>query len=376
VVRATSRGVHLPAMAGDDAGEMYHRADSTVDLLERFPAIWLRDNCGCPACRDPASGQKLFGIEDLPDPLTIESVRHADGVVTVHFGPDGHRSIFDLEWLLARPEIDLRTEDAKILWSGADPAPAQAVGSWPRYGCDEFHRKQCLQAVLRVGFVLLRDVPAFGGAVLDVARGFGYVRETNYGPSFDLTVQPDAPNLAFTSRAIPAHTDNPYRDPVPTLQLLHCLANEADGGDSGLVDGFRAAAGLRADDPDAFDTLTCTPVTFRYATAGVDLSATAPLIAVDPRGRIHGVRYNNRSTQPLRGPYPELAAFYRAYRAFAQRLAAENATFTLRLEPGDCLVFDNTRILHARTGFAGSGRRHLQGCYADLDAVESQWRTL
>jgi hypothetical protein len=32
------------------------------------------------------------------------------------------------------------------------------------------------------------------------------------------------------------------RDPVPTVQLLHCLHNAADGGDSGFVDGFHAAA--------------------------------------------------------------------------------------------------------------------------------------
>jgi len=43
----------------------------------------------------------------------------------------------------------------------------------------------------------------------------------------------------------------------------------------------------------------------------------------------------------------------------------------LRLAPGACAVFDNTGILHARTGFASSGRRHLQGCYADLDGIES-----
>ena len=49
----------------------------------------------------------------------------------------------------------------------------------------------------------------------------------------------------------------------------------------------------------------------------------------------------------------------------------------LRLAPGDCLIFDNTRILHARTAFSlpasadGSQGRHLQGCYADLDGLAS-----
>jgi len=41
------------------------------------------------------------------------------------------------------------------------------------------------------------------------------------------------------------------------------------------------------------------------------------------------------------------------------------------LEPGDCVVFDNTRVLHSRTGFGASGSRHLQGCYADIDGAES-----
>ena len=44
----------------------------------------------------------------------------------------------------------------------------------------------------------------------------------------------------------------------------------------------------------------------------------------------------------------------------------------LTLGPGDCIVFDNTRVLHARTAFeGGSGARHLQGCYADLDGLAS-----
>jgi gamma-butyrobetaine dioxygenase len=46
-------------------------------------------------------------------------------------------------------------------------------------------------------------------------------------------------------------------------------------------------------------------------------------------------------------------------------LARPERQLNLRLGPGDCLVFDNTRILHGRTAFSGaadSPGRHLQGC--------------
>lgn len=67
----------------------------------------------------------------------------------------------------------------------------------------------------------------------------------------------------------------------------------------------------------------------------------------------------------------EVTAFYTAYRRWAALLAQPERQLNLRLAPGDCLIFDNTRILHARTAFSMAGRRHLQGCYADLDGLAS-----
>jgi hypothetical protein len=78
--------------------------------------------------------------------------------------------------------------------------------------------------VLTHGLVVLHEVPCEPGAVLAVARSLGYVRETNYGRLFDVRSEPAAANLAFTRLPIAPHTDNPYRDPVPTVQLLHCCA--------------------------------------------------------------------------------------------------------------------------------------------------------
>ena len=80
---------------------------------------------------------------------------------------------------------------------------------------------------------------------------------------------------------------------------------------------------------------------------------------------------HNRSARPLRLPYAEVTAFYAAYRRWAELLGAPERQLHVRLAPGDCLIFDNTRILHARTAFAVTGGRHLQGCYADLDGLAS-----
>jgi gamma-butyrobetaine dioxygenase len=354
----------------------------------RFPAVWLRDNCPCAQCVDPGSGQKFHDITDIPDELVITATEQTADLVEVTYAPGQHRS---RRWLADHAldgygDGDGRTEDDKELWlpAGLDLDRGERGrwprASWPRYLAEPADRARALDAVLRWGFVLLHDVPAEPGMVLEVAASFGFVRETNYGVLFDVRVQPAPGNLAFTSRAILPHTDNPYRDPVPTVQLLHCLSTADDGGDTGLVDGFAAAAALRAGDAEAFSVLTGTAVPFGYIDKETELSASQPLIQLSPRGRIRGVRFNNRSTRPLRLPYAEVAVFYSAYRRWARVLAQPERQLNLRLAAGDCLVFDNTRVLHARTAFSmtpgspgssGSPGRHLQGCYADLDGLAS-----
>ena len=128
---------------------------------------------------------------------------------------------------------------------------------------------------------------------------------------------------------------------------------------------------LRSEDPAAFDVLTGTPVPFVFADSGTQLSARRPLISTDPSGRIREVRFNNRSIGTLRLPAERITAFYDAYRAFAELLLRPELQLDFRLSPGDCLIFDNTRLLHARTAFESAGGRHLQGCYADLDGLLS-----
>ena len=156
--------------------------DVILDDGARYPAIWLRDNCPCVDCAVPGSGQKLFGITDLPRPdeLRIEHVDQNtdDGSVTVVFAPGGHTSRFERAWLeehrpgRALPHDD-RAEDAKVLWQAADLADAVPEATWESFAHDPPERARGLQALLVKGFVLLHGVPVRDRAVLDVAEVFG-----------------------------------------------------------------------------------------------------------------------------------------------------------------------------------------------------------
>jgi gamma-butyrobetaine dioxygenase len=310
----------------------------------------------------------------------IRAVEAADGL-HVTFGPDGHEAVFTKSWLSGQTlaEPDARSEDAKRLWSARDFPAGPPQTSWQSYTGSDAVRLRCLRDLLSTGFIVLTGVPERPGAVLEVAASFGYVRETNFGRLFDVPVEAAPADPASAGQPIGPHTDSPYRDPAPTIQLMHCMTSAASAGESGLLDGFRAAAQLRAEDPAAFECLTRTTVTFGYADAAADLRATKPMIDVNPAGLICGVRFDARSMQPMRprpGATPVAAAeemreFYNAYRAFAAIMLRPYLTIRFNLTPGDCVVSDNTRVLHSRTAVTATGEGHLQGCYADLDGAES-----
>lgn len=339
--------------------------------------MWLRDACACGRCRDEFSGQRLHSVLTLDPHTEIATWREDCDDIEVTFSPDGHVSRFSRTWLAAnapgRSEVfDDRSERHRAPWLAADLDGRAPHVAWPDLGPDGEQRKTALQALARTGVLLVREVPLTSRMVLTVANSFAHVRVTNYGELFDVRVEAQPVNLAFTGRAIAPHTDNPYRDPVPGLQLLHCLQSSADGGDNILIDGFAAAKLVREEDPLAFAILTSTDLTFKYEDANTLLRASGPVVAINAAGYVRGIQWNDRSIQPLSVASKDVDEVYRALRVFAATLDRAELHLHVKLEPGDCIVFDNTRVLHARTAFAGgSGARHLQGCYADLDGLAS-----
>ena len=343
-----------------------------------FHYLWLRDNCPCPDCLHP-SGQRLVDILDLPaDPAPRTVMLDEGGALLIRWDAEGHESRYAADWLRRHaygPDARAARRRKPVLWdAGLKPLPE---ADWPAMSRDAAAERRWLGALLDHGFALLRQVPPKPGMVAEVGDHIGIVRRTNYGRLFDVISKPDPNNLAYTALALGVHTDNPYRDPTPGYQLLHCLVAEAPGGDTLLVDGFAAAERMRAEDPAGFDLLARVPRPFRFADQGSDLKAHFPVIGRDCEGAVREIHFNNRSVAPLDISAELVGQYMEAYRRFARILSSPELTLVLRLAQGDLIVMENGRALHGRSGFdANAGARHLQGCYVDKDGVESRHRVL
>jgi gamma-butyrobetaine dioxygenase len=326
----------------------------------RFHPLWLRDNCPCPECRHE-SGQRLLDTRSLPDDLAVLGVNGYE----VSFS-DGHTSVFDPDWLRAQAgDPPLR---ARRLW-GAELQDDLPAAPYDEVAAGGEALRRWLSWVDELGFAILTGGPTEPGTVTRTAELFGFVRETNYGRLFDVKTVVNPTNLAYTGLGLGAHTDNPYREPTPTLQLLHCLASSAAGGENTLVDAFRVARDVP---PRDFDLLVHLPIRFRYADAEAELEAETPVISVDARGDVQAVHYNTRSAQPFRLPADAIGRYYDAYQRFGRMLETPEYRIQFKLGAGDLFIVDNLRVLHGRTAYAATGgERHLQGCYADRDGLRS-----
>jgi gamma-butyrobetaine hydroxylase len=338
-----------------------------------FHAVWLRDNCACPECRHE-NGQRLLDTRQIADRPALAGARIANTAVEATFA-DGHEARWDAAWLRAQCYCahcyctdDPAAPTTRRLWD----ASIQSDLPSRRYDDVSLGRealRDWLAAVDALGFGILTGGPTAPGTVTRVAELFGFVRETNYGRIFDVRSVVNPSNLAYTGLGLGAHTDNPYRDPTPTLQLLHCLSSSAGGGENTLVDAFRVAQDLP---PEQFELLARHPIRFRYADERTDLATETPVLALDARGALQAVHYNTRSAQPFRLDPRLMEPYYDAYRNFGRLLESARYRIRFKLEPGDLFVVDNLRVLHGRTAYAPeAGERHLQGCYADRDGLRS-----
>ena len=346
----------------------------------RYHSTWLRDNSNDSETRDKNNGQRLISISDIPVNTYIESASldKKGKNITVKFLPKKKQVKFSSSWLEFHA-YDKKRNNSKV-WIDPD------LKTWSKnslkripvisYKNAKSNRKlllNWLRSLHYYGFAKITGCEKKSGTVIKIAKLFGYVRETNYGKWFNVKSKTNAVNLAYTNLGLQAHTDNPYRDPVPTIQILHCLKSSTKGGDSKVVDGFNAALRLKKESKKYFDLLTKYSSRFEFkGKKNVHLKSCFPMIALSPGKKLTAIHFNNRSIAPIRDvPYNDMLNYYKAYRKFSNIIDDPKMAVTFKLNPGDCFLVDNTRVLHARTPYSSKGSRWLQGCYADKDGLLS-----
>jgi len=351
----------------------------------RYHSTWLRDNALDPKTRDTKNGQRLITLSDIPINTCIESVTldETGKNIFLTFLPETKKVSFSANFL-EEHAYDIKRNNTKgwiasdlKIW-GKDMLKNIPEVDYKSAKSDKNLLLQWLKSLYCYGFAKMTGGKIESGALIQIADLFGYVRETNYGKWFEVRSEINAINLAYTNLGLQAHTDNPYRDPVPTIQILYCLENSASGGNSTLVDGFNAAIRLKDENPDYFNLLTKYCARFEYnGDKGAHLQSRRPMIELSPDGELIAIRFNNRSAAPITDvPYDDMENYYKAYRTFSNIINDPTLAVNFKLDPGECFITDNTRVLHARTAYSGAGTRWLQGCYVDKDGLLSTISTM
>lgn len=350
-----------------------HGADgSAVDLHP----LWLRERCRSESSVDQRTGQRFYNPSDLDPDLSITAIRQAAPDLFVVTFSDQVVSRFHAAELIAEAGLKPGADGLPELtaWDATlNPLPEANWQAQP----DEALKRDIVAKFLRYGFVILHNVPTVDQGLFQVAETFGFVRDTNFGRHFNVRSIPNANDLAYSSLSLDPHTDNPYREPAPGIQLLHCLTNQTSGGLSTLVDGYACVEALRAKDPAAYALLTKVQSRFRFQDVDAEHVAWAPHVKLDENGVFQAVHFSPRLDFSPLLPADQLQAFYGARRQLDRLLKAADFEIRFRLDDGDLVMFDNRRLLHGRTSFdTQEGIRHLQGCYIDSDGPRSLYRVL
>ena len=337
--------------------------------------IWLRERVRDEKYLDKNNDQRLFDPSFL-DNINIEKAHIDNNILELTFN-DGVTSRFEINKLTSEflDTENLSNIVKQKLWDSS-------LKDIPTYKFKEdFYESKDMYDLLKsfyeFGFVIIKNVPTQNNYIVDFANSIGSIRPTNFGEFFNVRSVPSPNDLAYTSLALSPHTDNPYRKPIPCIQLLHCIENEVSGGFSTLVDGFNVAAYLKKNNQSYFEILTKVKVKFKFKDKDVILENRGELIELDELNNFKQVRFSSRLDYVPILEKHQLDLYYKARKTISDLYNSKKFKIDFKLEPGDILMMDNHRLLHGRTVYDTSeGKRFLQGCYIDHDSSEGRLRHL
>ena len=349
--------------------------NSGFDKHEIHP-FWLRERVNEEAYFDQGTQQRLYDPTLLNSDIKIKKAKIVDDILELSFS-DGVSSKVSTGKIIKEyyHEDILIKSIKKKKWNST-------FKDFKIFEYDEdiFEKKEMYELLIsfyKYGFIIFKKVPTKNNYLVKFANSIGSVRRTNFGEHFNVKSKPNPNDLAYTSFQLSPHTDNPYRNPVPCIQILHCIKNEVSGGLSTLVDGYTVTEDLKKYNPDYYEILTKVKVRFKFIDKDVVLEDWSELIKINQQKNFLQVRFSPRLDYVPILKKKELELYYRARKKLSFLYNSDKYRIEFKLNPGDLLMMDNYRLLHGRTEYdPNEGNRFLQGCYIDYDSTEGKLRHL
>ena len=361
----------------DDEMDMIHIKWSD-NSDNSYPFLWLREND--PAGFHKDTNERMTDLTSIPLDISLTKAFIKDDVLILNWSDSENSTRYNLDWLYHHKPGKRASDPAAIkkrCWRGGMGRDKLPTAKAKELLEDDDALAIWLENTQSFGLSLVSGLEARHDAGMEVAKRIGFLRETNFGTTFQVQSKPNPNNLAYTSVALPPHTDLPNQELPPGFQFLHCLANEAEGGGSTFADGLAIATDLRANDIEAFNMLSSVSIPFRFYDENTDIRSRKHAITLNLDGEISEICFNAHIADFLDIDPKLMKSYYRAYGKFMKMTRSNAYLISLRLAVGEMVVFDNRRILHGRDAFnPETGFRHLHGCYVDRGEFESRLRVL
>ncbi|ELT97560.1 hypothetical protein CAPTEDRAFT_143189 [Capitella teleta] len=343
-----------------------------------FNSVWLRENCRSAESYNAATKQRNVLHYTLSQDQTSVQLTQQDSEQLSIQWKDGHSSEFPLQWLIDNSYPGSDRKVSRLTWLAEDlkEEDLSRVDYKQLIGNDEESMKVLLTSLLKYGIGIVEGVPANLKATQETVEKVSFIQETFFGGMWQVSNDMPLTDTAYTNLPLGVHIDTTYLAIPCGIQVFHCIHHDGTGGETLLVDGFRAAEDLRAEDPKKFDLLTRERVEHHFKDPDNYVQSLDSVLKVEPHSKdLEMVRYNHYDRSPIKTiPQDRLDSYYEALGSFSHLITRPNAQFKVKLHPGTCLFVDNWRVLHGRTGFTGS--RKLCGAYLPRDEWLSKARTM
>jgi len=349
---------------------------------DSFHYVWLRDHLQCSDFFDSNTKERLVDAHTYLTNTQPNEINIKNGNLNILWPGEKMQSEYSAQWLHSNSYSKKCLNSKKESFLESIDWQFNSFEEVARFDYQKIFKDnnvayQLLNHFCNNGFSFIENAPQKPGVVKEITNWLGYLREVSFGDVRDIKNEAGSLNVAFTSREAKPHIDGTNYIHPYVVQFLHCIQNQAEGGNSNIVDGFAMANNLKKINQSAFDTLTKVKVKYKIGAGEHDMSHSAPVIELDREGKLYLIRFSNQQRRELSIPFEDIENFYFSYNLFSKMVNDPTNQLKFRFQPGNILMFNNLRILHAREAFnLNSGLRHLQLASTDIEMVYSRLRRL